>query len=291
MRKFLCAVLASILCISLLAGCAAWPQETEPSKDPFGDGKSCQVMVTNLAGTPLSGVNVAVYADDTLEDLVYVGKTDNDGIYSVDGACHDGYVAVLSKLPVGYAAKDAYPLEGEKTQIRLGAGTMTQEDMDTVRYSLGDAVMDFTVTVSDGTELGLSQLLREKEAVMINFWFMECGPCRSEFPHIQEAYEKYSDKIAVLALNPVDSDNASIESFRQDNGYTFPMGKCDPRWSQILDTNAFPYTIIIDRFGNLSLIHLGAVPDAQVFMDVFEYYSAEDYEQAFFTGIDQIPVK
>lgn len=284
MKKFLCAFLALLLIVGSLAGCNG-PQGAGADAEV----RDCQVTVTNLAGTPLGQVQVEIYADDTLGDLLYAGKTDSDGVYQFEAAVTEEYVAVLSKLPVGYGAEESYPLEGEKTQIRLGAGTMTQEDMDTVRYSLGDAILDFSVTTSDGKEYVLSQLLQEKEAVMINFWFMECVPCRAEFPHIQEAYEKYSDKVAVLALNPLDSDDASIEAFRQENGYTFPMGKCDPRWRQMVGTDAFPYTIVIDRYGNLSLTHLGAVPDAQVFMDLFEYYSAEGYEQAFYTGIDQVP--
>lgn len=273
--------------MSASSGCADAPSATGPSSGSAGG--SGQVQVTNLAGSPLSRVNVAIYADDSLEDMVFAGKTDDDGVFSFDGMAA-GYVAVISKLPVGYVAEAYYRLEGERTQISVGAGVLTQEDMDTIRYTLGDAIMDFSVTVSDGTELRLSELLADKAAVMINFWFMGCGPCKSEFPHLQEAYAEYSDDIALIALDPLDSDDASIEAFRQGNGYTFPMGKCDPRWAQMLGIGAFPFTIVIDRYGNLSMTHLGAVPDAQIFKNVFRYYADEQYQQQFFTSIDQVPV-
>ena len=275
--------------IGALAGCGD-RSNNEAARVPTGGQKvSAQIQVTNRADAALSGVNVAVYSDDTLEDMVFAGKTGSDGVFSF-ASFSDGYVAVVSKLPVGYAAESCYPLTGERTQIRLGAGVLAAEDMDTIRYSLGDAIKDFSVTVSDGSEIRLSELLRDKDAVMINFWFMNCGPCKAEFPHLQEAYESYSEEIAVIALNPVDSDNASIEKFRKENGYTFPMGKCDPRWSSMIGTDAFPFTIVIDRYGNLSLTHLGSVPDAQMFKNVFEFYSSERYQQRFFKGIDQVPV-
>ncbi|MBQ7345096.1 MAG: TlpA family protein disulfide reductase [Oscillospiraceae bacterium] len=166
---------------------------------------------------------------------------------------------------------------------------MTEDDMDSVSYVLGDAVLDFTVTMSDGETYTLSDLLSDHKAVVLNFWFMGCGPCRSEFPHLQQAYEAYSEEIAVLAMDPVDASDAEIEAFRQENGYTFPMGKCDSRWTEMMQITAFPLTVVIDRYGNISLMHLGAVPDTQMFMDMFAHYCADDYRQGFYSSIDQVP--
>lgn len=287
-------VLALLLCLGLCCGCGTGEEETQPSSvDPSagyslveGDGV---IRVENLAGTALPGVIVTVYSDVSMTQQLFGGLTNAEGEYSFSGPIPEKAVAKLSKLPVGYGADEYYPLTGAQTTIALGIGTMTDADIGSVRYALGDAVLDFTVTMSDGEEYTLSRLLEQKKAVVLNFWFMGCGPCRSEFPHLQEAYEAYSEDITVLALDPIDSSDAEIEAFRQENGYTFPMGKCDPRWAEMMQTNAFPLTVVIDRYGNISLMHLGAVPDAQVFKDLFAFYSAEDQQQAFFTSIDQVP--
>lgn len=285
MRKTLRPLVLLLLCVCIFCGCAG-PSSGPDKQDEPGE---VRVKVQNLGGTPLSGVIVSVYLDSTLSELLHGGLTDQNGVFSFSGPLPEGAVAILSKLPVGYEAEERYTLSGSDTTISLGAGTMTEADMESVRYVLGDAVLDFSVTMSDGEAYTLSGLLSDRKAVVLNFWFMGCGPCRSEFPHLQQAYEEYGEDIAVLALDPVDSSDPEIEAFRQENGYTFPMGKCDIRWIDMMQADAFPLTVVIDRYGNISLMHLGAIPDTQVFKALFAHYCADDYQQGFYNSIDQVP--
>ena len=85
---------------------------------------------------------------------------------------------------------------------------------------------DFTVTTVDGEELTLSEILKEKQAVVLNFWYTGCGPCKNEFPLLQAAYEAYSDKIEVITMNPTDISQDTVEGIkasRDENGLTMPM--------------------------------------------------------------------
>jgi hypothetical protein len=41
----------------------------------------------------------------------------------------------------------------------------------------------------------------------------------------------------------------------------------------------FPTTMVIDRYGNINMMYVGTVPNAQLFERVFAYYAAEDYTQ------------
>ena len=67
---------------------------------------------------------------------------------------------------------------------------------------------DFTVRCCDGTDFTLSKALEDHELVLINLWATWCGPCRREFPFLQEAWSQNSDKVAVIALSvePDDTD-------------------------------------------------------------------------------------
>ena len=67
------------------------------------------------------------------------------------------------------------------------------EDLTNRIYELGDVVHDFEVTATNGTTYKLSELLKEKKAVILNFWFLNCGPCKMEFPFLEQAYEDYAD--------------------------------------------------------------------------------------------------
>ncbi len=245
------------------------------------------VSVSTDNGFPLKEVGVYVYTDSTCQELVWFAKTDNDGKMTFTEVESDSYVAVLEGIPTGYKVEDYYLLTGVETNIVLSVGQMTEEDMQTLTYKLGDAVMDFSVTAVDGTVYTLSELLVEKQAVVLNFWFINCQPCLMEFPYLQEAYAEYSDDIAVIAMNPVDK-MADVLAFQTEHGYAFPIASVDEAWIKIMQVTAFPTTVVIDRFGNITLMHTGSIDNAQTFKDVFAYFCAEEYEQKFFTDISEL---
>ena len=72
---------------------------------------------------------------------------------------------------------------------------------------LGNGIADFTFTTYDGQSYSLYETLKEKKMVLINLWATWCGPCRSEFPYMEEAYEKYKDDIEIFALSVEEDDS------------------------------------------------------------------------------------
>lgn len=271
---------------ALLVGCSGDPA------DPTADGTSkttYSLVLKNASGLPLADVRVFIYEDADQSELVCVGKTDAEGAISFIDETSDSYVAVLDELPVGYSAEQSYELTGESTVITLTQRELTEEDMDQLSYSLGDAMLDFSITDCEGVEYTLSQLLTEKRAVVLNFWYLNCAPCKMEFPYLQEAYEQYSDQITLLAMNPVDGDDASISAFKSENGLTISMSRCDIRWQSMMNVSAYPTTVIIDRYGNICLIHRGMFTDSTALKNALEYFTGDDYKQEFFDSIEEIP--
>lgn len=280
------AVIMAFVMITVLTGCA--PSSGQDDKTSARE-VSYTLTVKNIGGTALDKCKVEVFKDATCKECVYFGLTNEDGAVSFSALESDGYVAVVSKQPNGYAVETHYALEGKDTSIVLKPGIMTDNDLDTVKYSLGDAVLDFTVSAPDGTKYVLSELLEKKKAVVLNFWAFNCGPCKMEFPYLQEAYEALGEDLAVLALNPTDGDDARVAAFQSDNGYTFTMAKCDSRWTKMMNAEAVPMTVVIDRFGNICLIHSGMAANTQEFLNMFGYFVSDHYEQKFFESADKVP--
>jgi peroxiredoxin len=127
------------------------------------------------------------------------------------------------------------------------------------RLSVGDRMYDFTVTDSDGNTLTLSQMLQEKEMVVLNFWYINCSFCVKEFPAMNEAYAAYQDRVGMVALNPYDSV-VNIGQYRANNAsLTFPMASCPSGWVQTFALRGFPTTVVIDRDGVIRQMHTGAL--------------------------------
>lgn len=159
--------------------------------------------------------------------------------------------------------------------------------MDKAFPGLGGIMPEMTMTTSDGKELKLSEILEEKKLVVLNFWFADCIWCRKEFPVMELAYQRYRKDVEIIALNPVDPVDA-IEVFRKDGALSFPMVECPRSWVVEMGVTSYPTSVFIDRDGVVCLIHTGAITDADVFYDVFETFTADDYQRQIYRSIDEL---
>ena len=144
-------------------------------------------------------------------------------------------------------------------------------------YDFGDKVADFTITTTDGETLTLSGLLAEKKAVMLNFFFIACGPCRMEFPYMEQAWQDDQEDVAVIALSPYDSA-ADIAAYKQELGLTFPMAADTAGLTDLFVSEGFPTTIMIDRNGVYCYYECGSMPSAYNFRALFKAFTAADYD-------------
>lgn len=191
---------------------------------------------------------------------------------------------VLSAFTACGKEEIAEVTEAVPTQTQETAETQAPEEtvVSNGYYQVGDKMEDFSVTTYDGREVSLYQVLEEKDMVLLNLWASWCGPCGSEFPAMQEAYEKYQDKVEIIALStePGDTDEV-LAAYAQEKGMTFSVGK-DNGISSRFDFMYIPTSIVIDRFGTICLQESNAMPDPAIFENLFDVYTAEDYTESVF---------
>lgn len=246
------------------------------------------VVVKTEGGMPLEDVMVRVYGDKSLKDVVWIAETDSDGKTSFTAERSDKYTAVLENVMDGYIAESSYTLKGEITETLVKAEMVKSNELSDVTYGLGSVIRDFSIKSTDGTEYQISQLLKQKKAVVLNFWYLNCGPCKMEFPYLQSAYEQYSKDIEVLAINPMDGNNKSIAEFADSLGLTFPMFKGESGWEKSMKLSAYPTTVIIDRYGSIVMMHKGCITEEGVFEKIFGYFVSDDYVQGIIKNISDI---
>ena len=148
-------------------------------------------------------------------------------------------------------------------------------------YKLGYRMPNFTVKTYDGRTLNLYEVLQEKEMVLINIWASWCGPCQYEFPHMQDAYEMYSDKIEIFALSCEPEDGPEVlANYADKMELTFPMGRDSKNLLGKFGRNSIPTSIVIDRFGVICFIASGSIPDVESFQRLFDVFLGEDYTES-----------
>ena len=146
---------------------------------------------------------------------------------------------------------------------------------------LGKPLPDYEVTDIDGNTFSIPKALEDHEAVVINLWATWCNPCKKEFPDINKVYEAYKDKVAFIALSTEPDDTPErIAEFRENFKLTLPMGR-DKDNALYLYTggNGVPTTLIVDRFGNLGFIRIGAFRTADDLSRTLDTFLGDQYTE------------
>ena len=88
----------------------------------------------------------------------------------------------------------------------------------------GDKAPDFTVTLTDGRQLKLSDL--RGKLVMIQFTASWCGVCRKEMPFIErDIWQRHKDNPNFVLIG-IDRDEPleKVVNFAKQTGVTYPLG-------------------------------------------------------------------
>lgn len=266
----------------------------KPDSNPTTSGLdgmlSYTVVVKTEGGMALSGINVVMTDAQGIE--VANSTTDENGRYNT--WLNPGeYTITVSGLKPGYFAP-AEPVKttalGGEVTVPISTALLTDAMPSNLSYQVGDVMYDFTFVRDTGEEVKLSDLLKTKKLIVLNFWATWCGPCLSEFPAIEEAYAGYQDSVEIIAMSISDSRGACTE-FKESNGYSFnfvpDFGLYSP--FRVFGNGGIPFTLFVDRYGVFVNYVAGSDPDASSWKAEFEGYTSDSYVQNFGKPISSDP--
>ena len=141
----------------------------------------------------------------------------------------------------------------------------------------GQQMPDFTVSLTDGSTATLSELLKEKDLVVLNIFASFCKPCEREFPEMEEVYQANRDRMEIVSVSGYSVDTMDvIAAYKESHGLSFPMGLTGEGLS-FLTATSYPTTIMIDRNGMVGLVKVGAFVDKAEFESKVNYFLSADY--------------
>jgi peroxiredoxin len=161
------------------------------------------------------------------------------------------------------------------------------EDILTTTLGVGDIMYDFTVVDADGNLIKLSEVLKTKKFVVLNYWFTSCHWCVEEFYVMEELYDDYKDDIAIVAINPINNADA-VKAFRDSYGISFTMASCDYSWASVFGVRGYPTSVFIDRYGMICAVEVGAINTYDPWTRIFEHFTKDDYQQKIIYDLSEI---
>ena len=253
-------------------------------KDELKEGQLRYVVSVMSPGETfgLQDVTVNLFQTDGTT-LVRTKQTDENGqaSFNLDPA---QYIVKIANAPAGYTPdKESALADINATPIKftLTPSLITTPAPAKTRYTLGSVMHDFSVTLSggDGT-FTLSEVLKEKKMVLINLWYIGCGPCAQEFPGLNAAYLKYQEDVEVIALETQGNSLEDIETYKNTATYgcpDLPMAQDSVGFSTgKFSISGVPTSIVVDRNGVICYIHTGNMAQ-RAFENIFDQYIGDDY--------------
>ena len=256
-----------------------------------------RVKVQNATGYGFRNVTVRLKDGDVVVAEKTTSTSGNADFGRSDILALGNFDIEISDIPNGYKLSETtvkpqtIPVEGFSANIQIEPtelGPLSGKAPTGTRYAIGDVMYDFTVKTTDDTYFTLSEVLQEKDMVLINFWATWCGPCKSEFPAMNAAYESMKDNIAVIAITTESTDSLNkVKDFKAANGILFDMASysdAGEEFANCFDTSGIPVSIMVDRYGVITYYHIGSMTAATDFTSRFNRLIGDDYQPTILSG-------
>ena len=107
--------------------------------------------------------------------------------------------------------------------------------------------------------------------LIVDFWATWCGPCRREFPHLNELVNEYSDdkEVQIIAIS-TDVEKEKVIPFIEKNKYTIPIFY-DNDMANSFGVRGIPSLFIIDKNGIIRYKKVGFT-EGEEFSKIMGWY-------------------
>lgn len=269
------------------AGCAKdvtyadYINPTDTTETPAGD--KYVVNVRSAGGLSLNDVKVSLKRAD---GSTYKTGISKDGKIEFSAALGEYTLEVdESSLPEGYYLDGTVyktdPDERKEVTIKIPSKVIDQTASSSTSYAVGDIIRDFVFTDCTGYAYRLSDTLKTKKAVVLNFWYTGCSPCKAEFPYIQQAYTANPDVefFGFCSTHQGDTNKTVSEYKTSNNLPTLPLGIDNIGLGNNFGVTAYPTTVVIDRYGLIAYRSTGSEPSLSFWNSLFGEFTSDNYTQ------------
>lgn len=128
----------------------------------------------------------------------------------------------------------------------LGFAAFLKQKSDSIAALNSKSAPTFIAKGLDGKTYNIAKL--KGKAIVLNFWFIGCAPCRQEIPSLNTLVKEFAKKDVVFLALALD-DEKDLKEFLKKSSFTYTIVPKSSEVSEKYGVQAFPTHIVIDRNG------------------------------------------
>ena len=116
---------------------------------------------------------------------------------------------------------------------------------ETTNFKTGNKLPNFRFTDLKGTRYNLKELTGK--VIVLNFWFINCGPCRQEIPDLNKLVLKYKDNPNVVFLAVALDSRADVKEFLKKTPFLYNIKENGSYLTESYGVKGYPTHVVLDQ--------------------------------------------
>lgn len=129
-------------------------------------------------------------------------------------------------------------------------------------FKTGNTISNVKLVTMDGKKYVLKDM--KGKVVVLNFWFINCPPCRMEIPHLNNMVESFRERDDIVFLAVALDQSYDLKDFLKEMPFQYDIVDAGSYVASRYGINLFPTHVVIDKEGKV-IFHtsgygMGTVP-------------------------------
>ena len=155
-----------------------------------------------------------------------------------------------------------YELASSETATRIES---LPKPIETTSFKTGNKLSNFKFTDIKGNKFNLKELAGK--VVVLNFWFINCAPCRMEIPELNKMVSKYKNNPNVVFLAVSLDFKSEIRDFLKKSPFLYNIMDNGEWLAKSYNVNAYPTHVVIDRSAKILFHSTGLAQNTIYWVD------------------------
>ena len=118
-------------------------------------------------------------------------------------------------------------------------------------FRTGEKITSFNERDMNGNKYNLKELAAAGKVVVLNFWFVNCPPCRQEIPQLNELVQTYKDNKDVVFIAVALDQAYDIKEFLKSSPYQYNIIDNGRYIASKYNITLYPTHAVVNREGKV----------------------------------------